>query len=290
MIYRLFTTPTGSGSNDRLQKLTEEVLALEEENWQLKETIKALKAQNELPPEDNPGLPSDDQNREVWSWYFKPNPSHTPPGTDDRFLKHLQGKGYYLGNPQRKKIYLTFDEGYENGHTKQILDILKNNNVTAAFFVTGDYVRRNPALVQRMVAEGHIVGNHTATHPSLPTLSNEEIKEEIMAVHRAVEDLTGYQMSFLRPPRGEFNSRTLEVAKSLGYDTVFWSMAYQDWDVNRQPGKEAAYRYVANNIHNGAVILLHAVSKSNTEALDDIIHKLKSQGYVFASLEEIRDD
>lgn len=222
------------------------------------------------------------------SWWFTRNTKNLPPEVDKGSKEILAGKGYYIGNTSQKIIYLTFDEGYENGNTGKILDILRDNGVPAAFFVTGKYIDDQPKLVKRMVAEGHIVGNHTENHPSMPKISNEVIKEELQVVENKFKKLTGQKMNYLRPPQGDYNARTLEASKLLGYDTIFWSMAYRDWDTQNQPGREAAYNHVMDNIHNGAIILLHAVSDSNTEALDDIIKDLKKQGYVFASLDQLR--
>lgn len=225
---------------------------------------------------------------EIYSWYFMRKEDNKPPSTEPQYLQMIKdGKGYFLGDTSEKKVYLTFDEGYEQGYTSQILDILKANKVPAAFFVTGSYVKNSPDLVKRMVKEGHIVGNHSNTHPSMPSLSDEQIKQELQTVEDQVKELTGKEMSYFRPPRGEFNQRVLDVAQQEGYTTIFWSMAYRDWLIDNQPGKEAAFNYVVNNIHNGALILLHAVSSSNTEALDDILKEIKKRGYTFASLDEL---
>ena len=167
----------------------------------------------------------------------------------------------------------------------KILDTLKKQNVKVGFFVQGTYIDQNPTIVKRMVSDGHIVLNHTNTHPALPTLSKEQLKNEINTVAEKYKKLTGKEMlKFFRPPSGIFSERTLAETKNLGYRTVFWSMAYKDWDVNDQPGKAASYKHVTDNIHNGAVILLHSVSKSNSEALEDIIIELKKQGYNFKLL------
>lgn len=226
-------------------------------------------------------------SNDLKAWWFKRNNDNLPPGAQSE-INLSKYDAYYLGNTNEKKIYLTFDEGYEYGYTSKILDILKENNVQAAFFVTKSYIKSQPELVKRMVEEGHIVGNHTVTHPSLPSKSNEEVEFEIIETARYFEELTGKAMDpFFRPPAGEYSERTLQITKDLGYKTIFWSMAYKDWDVNNQPGKEAAYNHVVSNHHPGAIILFHAVSSSNTEALDDIIKYLKGQGYEFASLYQI---
>ncbi|PKM81158.1 MAG: delta-lactam-biosynthetic de-N-acetylase [Firmicutes bacterium HGW-Firmicutes-14] len=235
----------------------------------------------------NNDLPPEQQDKTIFSWWFKRNPEHRPPEVETKAVETLKNKGVFLGKGSEKKVCLTFDEGYENGYTPRILDTLKNNAVPAAFFVTGDFAKKQPDLVKRMAAEGHIIGNHTTTHPSLPTITDREIRQEIKTTHDMVRDLTGVNMKFIRPPKGEYNSRVLTELNELGYSAVFWSMAYRDWEVDKQPGKEAALGHVMDNLHPGAVILLHAVSQSNTEALNDIIKGIRAEGYTFASLEEL---
>ena len=204
------------------------------------------------------------------------------------YLDMMKGKNAaYLGNTNEKTIYLTFDEGYENGYTASILDTLKEKNVTAAFFCTGDYVTRNKDLIGRMVNEGHIVGNHSWNHKSMPSLSETEFKEELKKIDDFMKENFGYTVTYLRYPNGEFSEKTLEMAKDLGYKTAFWSVAYKDWDTSVINGADYAVNQVLNHIHNGAIILLHAVSKDNTEALGTIIDKLREEGYTFASLNSL---
>lgn len=179
------------------------------------------------------------------------------------------------------KIYLTFDCGYELGYTSAILDTLKQHDVKAAFFITGQYIKTRPDLVLRMHQEGHLVCNHTWNHPDMSTLSQSQIEQELGQLEEAYRKLTGSSLDpYLRPPMGRYSEYSLAQTSRLGYSTVFWSLAFKDWDPNQQPGAEVSYREVMNNIHPGAVILLHAVSKSNTEALDKILTDLKAQGYV----------
>ncbi|MCL4440081.1 MAG: polysaccharide deacetylase family protein [Firmicutes bacterium] len=237
---------------------------------------------NDLPPEK--------QDRTVYSWWFKRSSGNLPPEFDQDIVKMVRGKALYLGNTSEKMVYLTFDEGYENSYTPQILDTLKTNGIPAAFFVTADYVYKQPELVKKIAADGYIVGNHTSTHPSLPKLADSEIRKEIVTTHEKVRELTGIDMKFMRPPMGEYNSRVLNEINELGYKTVFWSLAYRDWEVDKQPGREAALSAVMDNLHPGAVILLHAVSQSNTEALDDIIKGIKAKGYSFAALNQLKQD
>lgn len=221
-----------------------------------------------------------------YNWYFIRNNKHDQPGFDKSYKKMLgKYEGIAIGNKNKKDIFLTFDNGYENGYTNKILDILKRQNIKVGFFVQGTYIDKNPEIVRRMVKEGHIVLNHTNNHPQMPTLSKEKLVYEINVVAEKYKKVTGQEMlKLIRPPSGAFSERTLAEARNLGYRSVFWSMAYRDWVVNDQPGKQAAYKHVTDNIHNGAVILLHSVSKSNTEALEDIIKELKRQGYEFKLL------
>lgn len=195
--------------------------------------------------------------------------------------------GVFVDNTEEKVIYLTFDEGYENGYTTQILDTLKEKGVKAAFFVTYDYCKNSPDLVQRMIDEGHIVGNHSYTHPSFPDCSAKEVEEEITLLHDYVKDNFNYEMTFFRFPKGEFSEKTLDIVKSLGYTSVFWSFAYADWDVNEQPAAAEAFETITSATHKGAVYLLHAVSKANADCLSDVLDYWANNGYRMGSLEEI---
>lgn len=181
-------------------------------------------------------------------------------------------------------IYLTFDEGYENGYTFAILDVLKEKNVPAVFFVTGDYVEASPELVERMIEEGHAVGNHTLTHPSMPLLSEEEMASEINELDSLVEEQFGYQMNLFRPPKGEFSEESLAVTQAQGYQSVFWSFAYADWDTNDQPNPEEAVKTLTERLHPGGIYLMHAVSSTNAEILGEFIDNARAAGYEFALL------
>lgn len=187
--------------------------------------------------------------------------------------------GQFIGGSEEKRLWLTFDEGYENGCTADILDTLKEKNVRAVFFVTYDYCKRNPELVRRMIAEGHTVGNHTWSHPSLPDCSPDELYSELSLLHDYVKKEFGYEMYVMRPPMGEFSERVLACAKDLGYTTVLWSFTYPDWDVNNQPDKDAAFKKITGKTHNGAVYLLHAVSETNSAILGDVLDFWKDSGY-----------
>ncbi|WP_018130372.1 delta-lactam-biosynthetic de-N-acetylase [Effusibacillus pohliae] len=195
----------------------------------------------------------------------------------------------FLGDTSKKELYLTFDNGYENGYTAKILDTLKEKKVPAVFFVTGHYVKDQPELLKRMVQEGHLIGNHSWSHPDLTQVSDDRIKEELEKVKESVAQVTGQkEMAFLRPPKGIFSERTLAVSKRLGYTSVFWSIAYKDWDIKTQKGWKYAYDSVMSQLHSGAVLLLHSVSKDNAEALGKIIDDARKQGYEFKSLQELQ--
>lgn len=181
-----------------------------------------------------------------------------------------------------KKICLTFDEGYENGYTAEILDILKEKGVKAVFFVTYDYCKSSPELVKRMLAEGHTVGNHSYTHPSFPDLSEKEMIDEVMALHDYVAENFGYNMTLFRFPKGEFSEKALSVVKSLGYTSVFWSFAYNDWDTNSQPDKNTALEKIKSSTHSG-IYLLHAVSATNSAILGEVIDCWQAEGYEVGS-------
>lgn len=179
------------------------------------------------------------------------------------------------------KIVLTFDQGYENGYTTPILDALKEKDVKAVFFVTGDYVKRNTELVKRMIDEGHVIGNHGMAHASLPKLSHDEAVNEIMSLHNYVVNKFGYEMKCFRPPCGEYSEQALATAQELGYKTMLWSFAYQDWEVDNQPDPQKAFERVSGAAHGGAIYLLHSVSATNAEILPRVIDCLREQGYEF---------
>ena len=223
-------------------------------------------------------------------WGIKRAQNHEQPDLVSSNLKLLQEyDGIAMGNNEDKYVYLTFDNGYEAGYTSKLLDTLKENNVKAAFFITAHYLNTQPELVQRMVDEGHIVGNHTVNHKSMPDLDDEKIKEEIMNLHTAVYEKFGYEMKYIRPPMGEFSERTLSLIKGLGYKATMWSLAYDDWDENKQGREEYGKNKVISNIHNGAIILLHANSKDNCNILDACIKEIKQMGYEFKTLDEFRE-
>jgi peptidoglycan-N-acetylmuramic acid deacetylase len=195
----------------------------------------------------------------------------------------------YLGDTSEKVIYLTFDAGYENGCTTKILDVLQKHQVKAAFFLVGNYIEKNEDLVRRMVKEGHIVGNHTMHHYDMSKLSDKAaFSKELTDLEELYKTATGVDMpKFYRPPQGIYSEENLRMAKELGYKTVFWSLAYVDWNNDAQPSREQAFSKLLPRIHNGAVVLLHSTSQTNAEILDELLTKWKEMGYHFGSIEEL---
>ncbi len=177
------------------------------------------------------------------------------------------------------RILLTFDQGYENGYTSQILDTLKEKNVTALFFVTGDYAQKEPELIQRMIEEGHMIGNHGMEHKMASSLSTEELQKEIRTLHDYVLEHYHYEMQYFRPPCGDYDEASLQVIQDMGYRTVFWSFAYVDWNTDAQPDLQTAKETMLNAAHGGAIYLLHSVSSANAAVLGEVIDTLRNEGY-----------
>ena len=220
-------------------------------------------------------------------WGIKRNDNHEQPDVGSNNKKVLEeNKGICLGNKEKKNIYLTFDEGYEAGYTPQLLSTLKENQVKATFFITAHFVNTQPDLVQQMIDEGHIIGNHTVNHKSMPELTEEKIKTEVMDLHQVINEKFNYEMKYIRPPKGEYSERTLQATNQLGYTTVMWSFAYEDWNEDKQPDETSAKKKVLDNLHNGEIMLLHGNSKTNTNILDTVIKEAKNMGYEFKSLDE----
>ena len=217
-----------------------------------------------------PGGPVDSENRSQGAVAYQ-----------EKYGKY---DAYFIA-PSSEKIYLTFDEGYENGYTADILDTLKEKGVHAVFFVTLPYVKAQPDLVQRMIDEGHTVGNHSNKHITYPSLSLEEAKEDLMSLHQYMLDTYQYKMSVFRFPEGNFSEQTLALVQSCGYKSLFWSFAYQDWYTDNQPNPSDALNSMLNKAHPGAIYLLHAVSSTNAQVLGDFIDGMQEKGYVFADFE-----
>ena len=225
----------------------------------------------------------------VASWGLSfPEPGKAPVGPDSvETLKKLDAA--YIGNTDEKVLYLTFDSGYENGCTEQILDVLKAHNVPAAFFLVGHYMEQNPDLVRRMVAEGHIVGNHTLHHYDMDKLSDKAVfQAELEGVEKIFKDITGKDLPrYYRPPQGLYSKENLTLAQECGYQTVFWSLAYVDWRNDAQPSRDFAMNKLLPRMHNGAVILLHSTSKTNAQILDELLTTLQAEGYRFETIDKL---
>lgn len=196
---------------------------------------------------------------------------------------------YYLGDTSQKVIYLTFDCGYENGCTEQILDALKKHHAPAAFFVVGHMIESAPEIVKRMAAEGHIVGNHTFHHPDMSSISEQAaFQKELDSLAELYQQTVGKPLShYYRPPQGKYSVENLKQAQAMGYKTVFWSLAYVDWNTDDQPTAEQAYAKLLPRIHDGAIVLLHSTSRTNAEILDELLSKWEAMGYSFRSLDEL---
>lgn len=227
-----------------------------------------------------------------FSWYCKRNTEHLQPEIDAEMRFIEDHGGYYVdrkyADSDEKVIYLTFDAGYENGNVEQILNILKNENVHGSFFVLENLIKKNGELICRMVEEGHLVCNHTATHKDISNLSCDELKNELETLERQFKEKTGREMpKYFRPPEGRFSIDSIKNLEALGYKTVFWSFAYADWDNNNQMSYEKAIEKVMSNIHNGAIILLHPTSETNVKILPEVIRQLKAQGYSFKTVDKL---
>ena len=223
------------------------------------------------------------------SWGLSFRQEGAPPvGNADR-QQLRQYDAAYLGDPSKKVLFLTFDAGYENGSTEKILDTLKEQQVPAAFFLVGNYIEKNADLVRRMEAEGHIVGNHTMHHKDMSKITDEAaFTKELQDLEKLYEDTVGKPMpKYYRPPQGIYSEDNLRLAQKLGYKTVFWSLAYVDWNNDSQPTREQAFAKLLPRTHPGAVILLHSTSKTNAEILGELIEKWKAEGYRFGTLEEL---
>ncbi|SER04540.1 peptidoglycan-N-acetylmuramic acid deacetylase [Virgibacillus subterraneus] len=223
-----------------------------------------------------------------YGWGFKKNTEHKIPDIGE-YKEILDEFGsYYADDSGEKVLYVTFDNGYEQGYTDEVLDVLQKENVPSAFFLTGHYVKSQPDLVKRMVDEGHIIGNHSYHHPDFTIVSKETMKKELETLEQAVADVsTQKELKYLRPPKGVFNKKTLKWSNELGYIHIFWSLAFTDWNTSEQKGWKYAYENIMKQIHPGAVILLHTVSSDNAQALDKLITELKKQGYTFKSLDHL---
>ena len=226
---------------------------------------------------------------EITDWGLSfPTPGQPPVGNaSSEDLEALSAR--FLGDVSDPTIYLTFDAGFVNGHTAAILDALKKHNAPAAFFLVGNYFQTAPDLVRRMVAEGHVIGNHTMNHLDMSKISDmDAFQKELQGVEDLYREVVGSDMPKLyRPPQGKFNLENLKQAQQLGYTTVFWSLAYVDWYADNQPTKQQAFDKLLPRIHNGAIVLLHSTSETNAQILDELLTKWEQAGYKFGNLTDL---
>lgn len=229
------------------------------------------------------------ENSEL-NWYFVHRGKDTLPEGPKESVNILKDyDAYYLGDTESKVIYLTFDEGYENGYTEKILDVLKEKGVPAAFFVVKPYITQNPDIVKRMADEGHLVCNHSSHHPSMASITDPtKFQNEFTEVEDAYREVVGTDIpKFFRPPMGKYSINSLKMTKDLGYKSIFWSFAYKDWLKDEQPSEEYAIKKITNGVHPGCIMLLHAVSKTNTNILGTVIDQIRADGYEFKSLDQL---
>lgn len=234
-------------------------------------------------------LPASAKAQQAENWGLGFGPEGTQPSGNVSASELKKYDAYYVGADSEKVIYLTFDAGYENGNTEPILDALKKHKVSATFFVVGHYLESAPELVKRMVAEGHTVGNHTYHHPDMSKISDQaSFQKEMDDVAALFKEITGQEMvKYYRPPQGKYSEMNLQMAKDLGYQTFFWSLAYVDWYQDQQPTKEEAFDKLVGRIHPGAIVLLHSTSQTNGEILDELLTKWEEMGYTFKPLSEL---
>lgn len=222
-----------------------------------------------------------------WGLGFKEDGK--PPTGNASVADLAKHNAYYIGDTSKNIIYLTFDAGFENGNTEKILDSLKKHNVKATFFLVGNYIETSPELVERMVEEGHTIGNHTYSHPDMSKISDEEsFKKELQSLESLYKETTDQELlKIYRPPQGKYCVSNLEMADKLGYKTIFWSLAYVDWYENKQPTKEEAFNKLLKRIHPGAIVLLHSTSKTNGDILDELLTKWEDMGYSFGEIKDL---
>ena len=220
-------------------------------------------------------------------WYIKRRGRECPTFPPEA-EKVSENGGFYVGKSGEKKIYLTFDAGYENGNVEKILDTLNQENVPAAFFLLDNIIIKNPDLIKRMADEGHLVCNHTRNHKNLSSSSKEEIRQNLYSLEKICLEKTGVEMAkYFRFPEGRYSIDAIKSVNELGYKTVFWSFGYDDWDNQRQPDTEKAIAKILSNTHDGAVILLHPTSKTNADILPTLIKEWRKMEYSFGTLDEL---
>lgn len=232
-------------------------------------------------------ISSPDLSTNEYNWYFNPREDGKQPTAIQEANFFNKYDSYYVGDPNEKVIYLTFDSGYENGYTNTLLDVLKKHNARAHFFVVETYIKDNPDIIKRMEKEGHLVCNHSKSHPSMASIHDfDKFKSEITSVEDAYKEVTNKEMpKYFRPPMGKFSEESLKYTKDLGYSSIFWSFAYVDWYNDKQPTHEFAKNKIYSRTHPGAIVLLHSNSKTNSEILDDVLTHWESEGYRLETLD-----
>ncbi|MFD1927834.1 polysaccharide deacetylase family protein [Sporosarcina siberiensis] len=226
---------------------------------------------------------------EEYHWGFKKATGGEQPNAGEPFESLIEQYGaLYKGKSDKKIVYLTFDNGYENGYTESILDTLKKENTPATFFLTGHYLSSAAPLVKRMISEGHTIGNHSYGHPNMANLTEKGMEEEWGKFDKALKELTGIERTFyVRPPKGIFNQKLLAKGNDLGYRHIFWSVAFIDWHADKPRGRDYAYGELMKQLHPGALILMHTVSPDNAQALPSFIADAKKEGYSFQTLDDL---
>lgn len=237
-------------------------------------------------------IPISAKGENIYNWYCIRNKTHTQPILDSNMSFIEEYNGYYVdkkyNDSSDKVIYLTFDFGYENGNVEKIVDIMKTEDVVGSFFILDNVIYKNTDLINKIADNGNLICNHTAKHVDISKLNIDELKRELESLESIYKEKTGREMSkYFRPPEGKFTLNNMIDLQKLGYKTVFWSFAYEDWDNNKQMSEDRAKEKILANIHNGAIILLHPTSKTNALILTDIIRELKKQGYEFRTLEDL---
>lgn len=237
----------------------------------------------------HPAIDTSIQASSDGNWGLSFQEDGKPPVANATFEELKKYDAYYAENTTEKVLYLTFDAGYENGNTPAILDALKKHKAPATFFIVGNFLSTSPDLVKRMVAEGHIVGNHSYHHPDMSKLSSiDAFQKELNELEQLYEETTGEAMvKFYRPPQGKYSESNLKMAQELGYKTFFWSLAYVDWYQDKQPTKEEAFQKLLGRIHPGAIVLLHSTSSTNAQILDELLTKWEEMGYTFKALNQL---
>ncbi len=226
-------------------------------------------------------------NKIGWGLGKSRNASNQPTDAVNAQNQYSDLGGVFLYPSESNTIYLTFDLGYENGYTETIIDILNQNNIKGTFFITGDYLEREPNIVQKIIDDGHVLANHTDQHLTLPEISIQDATDDVMNLHDMVLEQFNYEMTLFRFPKGEFSEQTLSLLQNLGYKSVFWSFAYLDWETDNQPDPQQSLQKLISSAHGGGIYLLHTVSSTNAEILDDFIKQIKLQGFVFDEIDNI---